>query len=131
MISRTLRTRIPNSSRPRSKVRYLPARASVSTAGDSVFSVATGGMVAPDRRSNLDRAGLCVRMHARVRHLLARSERQPDQQRRAVPIETQRRPFGRPRAAGLEISAENDGRDAQPERPEVLFEVGLDAADDH
>src|SRR5689334_20827882 len=48
-----------------------------------------------------------------------------------LPVEANVHPVGASGAAGLEIAAEDDGRDAQPERAQLSFEIRLDAADDH
>ena len=54
-----------------------------------------------------------------------------DQQGIFVPKEADVDPLCSPRAAGLEIASEYHSRNAQAERAELAFEIGLDAADNH
>src|SRR5215831_2276635 len=131
MISRTFSTRIPNSSLVSWKVRYLPARfsdwapeaVSLSVMSEDIFSFGT---------LYVERVEVIGCNLARLRNgALVGRQTHLYRERLAIQYEAHHDPFVLARALGFEVAPEHDGRDAQPQRPQVLFQVRLDAADDH
>src|SRR5436305_11434167 len=112
MISRTLSTRIPNSSLTSWNVRYFPARASTCAAASSVL-VAVGMFLSPGCFSNShnDGPGMTAYVRLCVAGAFCAGEAYLHQQTFVFPVKAHDDPFGVPGASRLEIPSKDHCRD--------------------
>src|SRR5579875_1662432 len=128
MISRTFRTRIPNSSCPNWKVRYLPDRSSAELPVLTCLSSATIDGIVLLYRSDIERKHFALIGHGFWP--VSWPERDAEQDIIPIPTESLYNPF-RPGTLGFEVAAKYNRGNTQSQRTQMTLQVAFQVADDH